>query len=235
MSFSVEIDTATPMLKRLALTIGSTQKTNDVAAFAVVKMLRHHFTVLDASRSGRQFGGQNASHFYGKLVSTIRYVADSTSATVGVGTEETRGIRFRLKGGTIEAGKNISAITGKPTVYLTIPARGEAYGHRAGEFPLQMLFGPGGHGIALVEKLEIFNRKSSRKTPRALNSVGVKGPAKTTGGEVWYWLVKSVTQDPDPSVMPSEDWMGETAALAVSRFVKGVLRKGGIDSEPESE
>ena len=246
MSFALQInierDTATPLLQRLAF-IALGEKVNRVAAQGVVAMLKRHFQALDASRSGRQFGGTNATHFYAKVARTIHAEVSATEASVGIGNEETRGIRQRLEGGTIEAGKNISSFTDKPTVYLTIPARGEAYGHRASEFRdrLMIVFAPGGHGVALCEKIEVFNPKRRQsKKPIKLNSVKVNKPAQYKGGEVWYWLVKSVTQDPDPSVMPSNDWIADAAREAVGRWMKRVLTTARIrgeleDLEPESE
>lgn len=81
-------------------------------------------------------------------------------------------------------------ITAKRVQNLTIPAIAEAYGHRAREFELRfVMFGVGG-AKALMSKDRNDNR-------------------------VWYWLVRSVTQQPDPDVMPTVTAMTTAAINAV--------------------
>ena len=228
MSFALQInierDTATPLLQRLAF-IALGEKVNRVAAQGVVAMLKRHFQALDASRSGKQFGGTNATHFYAKVARTIHAEVSATEASVGIGNEETRGIRQRYFGGTIEP-VNVK--------WLTIPARAEAYGHRAGEFEhLLMIFGKNRQPVALVAQTEVVNPGGRRKR-------GQVKAATVKGGEVWYWLVKSVTQDPDPSVLPSNDWIADAAREAVGGWMKRVLTTARIrgeleDLESESE
>ena len=247
MSFALQInierDTATPLLQRLAF-IALGEKVNRAAAQGVVAMLERHFRALDASRSGRQFGGTNASHFYAKVARTIHAEASATEASVGIGNEETRGIRQRYFGGTI---------TPKNTKWLTIPARPEAYGHRAKEFGfLIAIFGDnlGAGAGALVARQDTQIAKMSGKNKGKMRGVKMLvgddkkkyiAESGTQGeGGVWYWLVKSVTQDPDPSVLPSNDWIADAAREAVGGWMKRVLTTARIrgeleDLESESE
>lgn len=88
------------------------------------------------------------------------------------------GIRQRYYGGTIKP---------KTAKYLTIPVHPAAHGKRAREFSdLEVVFGPGGRPVALA-------RKAS---------------GKRTLGEIYYRLVRSVTQAADPTVLPTMEALG---------------------------
>ncbi|NQT94194.1 MAG: hypothetical protein HQ559_15640 [Lentisphaerae bacterium] len=88
---------------------------------------------------------------------------------------------------------------------LAIPARPEAYGRlpRDPELP------------------ELFVRTWKGGSVAAL-------AAKENGAlRVYFWLVKSVTQEGDPSVLPSEKYLLNNAALAVNSYLtRKLLRKG---------
>lgn len=85
------------------------------------------------------------------------------------------GIRQRYYGGTIKP---------KTAKYLTIPVHPAAHGKRAREFSdLEVVFGQGGRPIALARK----------------------AAGKRTLGEIYYRLVRSVTQAADPTVLPTMD------------------------------
>ena len=97
------------------------------------------------------------------------------------------GIAQRLFGGTIRP---------KNAANLTIPARAEAYGHRAREFDfLKMVVFPSGVK-ALIDRAEDPHE-----------------------GSVYYWLVKSATQTADPSVLPKEGEMIDPALERASEYL----------------
>lgn len=143
-----------------------------VVAPAAANLFRTHLFKLNDERPNR-LGGKRTNFF--------SQAAKATSATAEGGTVKVNvahvGIRQRVEGGTI-----------RPTngrKFLTIPARSEAYGTRAKEHPfLVPIFFRSGAG-ALVEA-----DRSDR------------GTRTEQGGGVWFWLVKSVTQRPDPTVLP---------------------------------
>lgn len=102
-------------------------------------------------------------------------------------------------------------ITGKPDVikpvnakFLTIPARPEAYGRRAREFS-DLVFEVvddfyGRPRPALVRAAQTtFSFGKKRKGKRAITNV------EEVGGEVYFWLVKSVKPKPHPEGLPSTD------------------------------
>lgn len=111
-----------------------------------------------------------------------------------------RAIAQRFFGGDIEP------VNAK---FLAIPARTESYGKRPGEFDnLRFILFPSGAG-ALVE------RDATKLTRK-----GKQGAA--VGGLVFFWLVKQVHQDPDPSVLPTEDAMLEAAMQNAQSYVSRV-------------
>lgn len=98
------------------------------------------------------------------------------------------GFRQRYYGGEI-----------KPVnkTYLTLPARGEFYGARAREFTnLRFVLFKSGSAALVIEDggAEKINSLGSTR------SVG----GKKSAGMVAFWLVKSVRQQPDPGVIPSD-------------------------------
>jgi hypothetical protein len=89
-------------------------------------------------------------------------------------------------------------ITARNAKYLTIPVTAQAYGKRAREF----------------QDLEFIRGKDGK-------AVLVK---KGTG-EVFYSLVPSVHQKPDPSVLPSEERYREGVAGAVEVYLDRVIER----------
>lgn len=90
-------------------------------------------------------------------------------------------------------------ISAKPGSWLTIPARAEYYGERArDQADLQFIVFPSGLAALIQEDEEKHE------------------------GLVAYWLVKSVHQDKDPTVLPSEDKMLDPALAEVSRQLEAI-------------
>jgi len=93
-------------------------------------------------------------------------------------------------------------ISGKP--FLTIPATAEAYGRRAREFDnLRLILFPSGAG-ALVEKGQKW---VSGQTP------------------VFYWLVREVVQNPDPTVAPDPDEVMDSVERETSDYLERLLER----------
>jgi len=117
--------------------------------------------------------GGQRSHFYGNTAKSVSSGGDAEGATV---TMSQLGLRQRLEGGEIKPRQ------GK---YLTIPARSEAYGKRAREFDdLEFVKLSGGRGMLV------------RKATGAVSE-------RADVGVIYYWLVPSVLQTADPSVLPN--------------------------------
>lgn len=166
------------------------ERLNPVVGRSGVNLFREHFFRLNAERPNK-LGGKR-TNFYGDAARGTSSTVLPDGALVSVNQV---GIRQRWLGGTIRA---------KPGKWLTIPARAEAHGKRAREFDdlrFVLLTGDERGGAALVRnESTALKRKRDRKTGAVSFVAG-----EERGGEVMYWLRRSVTQRPDPSVVPLPD------------------------------
>lgn len=168
--------------------------------------LRDYLFKQDAQRANT-LGGRR-THFYARAARGVqqpRMRSDGlvvSIASVGLGQ--------RYFGGPIKPVSGTSK-------YLTIPATAEAYGKRAREFKNLrfILFASG--AAALVERAATKLRRTSS---------GFKA-AGNVGGKVFFWLVKSVTQKPDESVLPKPEEMTMPALTAASQFITRIWQRQG--------
>lgn len=110
------------------------------------------------------------------------------------------GLAQRYFGGDIHA---------KEGGFLTIPARAEAYGHRAREFDnLQLIIFPSGAG-ALIAKGAVTQRGKR----------GAAAQFDSEGSEVFFWLVRQVHQEADPTVLPDDDEILNPAIAAAGDYI----------------
>jgi hypothetical protein len=121
------------------------------------------------------------------------------------------GVRQRAEGGAIYP-------TGDH-VHLSIPARPEAYGHVPADFTnLRLAFrhvDGRAQAFALVEADASQTKSNSRASSHRLS------PGKdTVGGGVYFWLVDSVYQDPDPGVIPNDQEIAATARHALETLAE---------------
>lgn len=108
-----------------------------------------------------------------------------------------RGIRQRVFGGTIKP---------RQAKFLTIPVHPLAHGKRAREFgDLEIVFGAGGRPVALARKASGTRRF----------------------GEILFALRRSVTQRPDPSVLPANATLRADIVRAVESAVARAARRPG--------
>lgn len=199
-------DSATPLAERMVLALRS-DRIGEAAGRAVSNQLRKHFFGLNKARPN-QLGGKR-TNFYNAAARSVSHRLTDTGVTVSVNK---LGFRQRLQGGLI-----------KPTRgrrYLTIPATPDAYNTRAGEWHnLKFGFAFNGRGElrpALIEAQSTALKFGKKK--RKDGTVSVKRTIRE-GGRAVFWLVRSVNQKPDPSVLPSMLSIRETAAGAVKTII----------------
>lgn len=192
-SVAVHVDASRTLafLSTLSVAIDG-EGVKQVAGRAGVRTVQDHLRGLDKSRANA-LGGRR-THFYAAAAMSTNYRTVSDGALISIPHQ---GFAQRYHGGTI-----------KPvnTKYLTIPARPEAHGHAASDFndlePLIRYRDGAPRAIALVD------RQRSNTSTR-----------ETTGGDIYFWLVKSVTQAADSTVLPSEDTIAADALQAISSYV----------------
>ncbi len=177
--------------------------TSDLAAPALRRLQQGLQPARLAPIVGR--AGRNAvrEHLFGRDATPNRLggrrthyygqAARSTAFTVEGGTVTIAvtqiGIRQRFYGGTIKP---------KTAKYLTIPVNPAAHGKTAREFgDLVFVFGAGGRPIALARKAR----------------------GKRRFGEIMYLLLKSVTQQPDPSTLPSMPALASAIRPELDKYI----------------
>jgi len=125
------------------------------------------------------------------------------------------GMRQRLLGGQIT--QNTPGKT-----YLTIPAQGFAYGRLAAEFTGDVKFAfvrnPEGYLMPALIAGEGGAGVSGMKAPRRKKGQSPKPPISPD--EVIFWLVHSVFQEPDPTILPTEEEMSGAVVASLTSFLR---------------
>ena len=171
---------------------------------AVKRLLVDHFTELNAERANAM--GGKRTNFYADAARSVNAAPLQVSGQSAMISINKLGLAQRIAGGTIRP------VNKK---YLAIPARAEAYGHTPADFD-DLAFVPRGNGKAMLVqtvKTEVDWKAKRRK------GATVSDYARTTGGVVMFWLVTEVVQAPDPTVLPDEELMQQTAYAAMDNFL----------------
>jgi hypothetical protein len=205
MSIGVQIDiqdTAGPAVRRVLEGLGP-GRLNPVIGRAAQNHVRDHLFRLNTERPNR-LGGRR-TNFYAAAARGTQFTTVAEGVLVSVNK---LGIRQRFQGGEI-----------KPTggrKFLTIPAIAEAHGRRAGEFNNLRFAMPGGKP-ALVEADATLVKRTKK---------GFKGTT-SVGGKIIFWLRRSVTQQPDPTVLPSPEALGAAVNRAAGDHAARLLQRTG--------
>jgi hypothetical protein len=178
------------------------RKLNAQIGRRVGELFKERFFQLDKERPNK-LGGER-THFYADAAKAVSSEGNANEAIVTVAQQ---GIRQRIEGGTIRP------IKGK---YLTIPARAEAYGHTAREFK-NLRFVKTSRGGMLVD-VDVQRVSFGRARKDGTRKVT---PGAVQGGGAMFWLVPSVTQSGDRTILPRRDEVErvvhETVAAAIKR------------------
>ncbi len=222
---TIAIDEATPLLDRVQ-TAAAAQGLVLVGARAVAGLVKEHLYGLDGLR--HKYG----DHYFRQAGDSVTAAAVPQGAAVSI---TQIGFRLRLFGGTVLPGKNLSHVSGKPTVYLTIPAHPDAYGMRAGEFnDLDFKFVEDGGSLrpALVRRAQTQIKYSRRKGKDGTSTINVRKVAELQP-EVMFWLVRKAVHQADPTVLPYAEQMSARAVNAIkTRMLRLAQRNAQRNSPP---
>jgi hypothetical protein len=215
LDISIIRDEVSPALRRLTDALQD-ERLLPVFARSVENAMRDNFDQLEETRPNK-LGGKR-EHYYSGARKLTEFKIDGNTAYVF--TTQV-GMRLRYFGGTVEAGKNISAYSGQPTKYLTIPANAEAYGHVAADFgDLEVLWGrKGPYALGRVE------RRTIARTD------GTFGVSKALSTEVMFWLTPSVNIPSDVTMLPETDKVVEDMTGDFNRYVAKVWRRLGYEGD----
>ena len=181
-------------------------------AVGAANLVRNHLFDLDNKRAN-QMGGKR-SHFYTQAAESVQEAQVSGASASFQITKI--GLAQRWLGGEIKAGEGTSSVSGGPTKYLAIPARAEAYGTTPKSWAGELEFVPLGRNRGML--VEIFKTSLLGKNGKRLKNPAARADQNTTGSLVIFWLVPSVNQKADPTVMPTQEAM--TAAAGKSMAAK---------------
>ena len=178
-------------LEVLAREAGGSRELMGALGQRAVKTLRTHFTEKDRTGNSR---GWKRSHFWSRRIRANTALTEVTerSATVTIAAPE---MAQKIHGGRI---------TPKEAKNLALPARAEAAGIAPGMFTDLKFIPIKGRGELsgmLVQQgsTKIKFGAQRKDGTRAIKRDHLSAP----GGLVFYWLFKSVTQEPDPTALPS--------------------------------
>lgn len=189
------------MFSKVAARLRDAQRT---IGTALVRLIQQHFRGLPPNKMGWPSTGFWAGAARG--VGWDR--GEGGTVVIYADNEEHPGaVRQLYYGGTIRAKDK----------KLTIPARAEFYGHRAGEFDnlkvvvfgntgtAALVVGPGGTGL-----VDFSTGRSRIRTATGVRAAGV----------VAYWLKDEVTQPPHPEVLPTDGQIADAAIVAVAEQLR---------------
>lgn len=201
-------------LADLQKSLTSDRLRNDVALAAgrgAADRIKEHLLDLDAKRPNKL--GGTRTHFYASAADSVsepQFSGGSVSFSIAK-----VGLAQRFYGGPIHAGVGTSSVTGNPTKYLAIPACSGAYGLPP-DTSSNLQFIPRRNGGAmLVMPLQSVTADGKREPGRH---------GSKARGLVMYWLVASVNQKPDPSVLPADADLFEAATVAASQYLSERLQ-----------
>lgn len=211
-------DAASPAVARLHAYVGSA-RLQETVGLSAQHTLRTHLLRLNGERSNA-LGGPR-SNFYQRAGNSTTWAPQGDNAVLI--SIPHQGIAQRYYGGTIKAGKGTSSLTGRPTKYLTLPARAESYGKSPASFPdLVVLWGrKGPYALARAAQTAITISRPGKLGVRKVGSKGLRG------GEVLFWLKKEITQQPDPTVLPTQDQVRGNIVRDVSAALDLEINRGG--------
>ena len=208
-------DTAGPLVDRLRSALRLTSMTA-VVGRAERGLFRDHLFALNRSR--HKSGGRN---YYAQAARGLRVATVGTAMVVSINQV---GFAQRVHGGTIKPRSGRK--------YLTITFPGMAgYGKRAAEFD-DLEFGgavdpkSGRMRKALIRRPSTALRYRRRRQKDGTLRTYVR-PGEVTSREAVFWLVRSVTQQADRSVLPSDRDVLGTAEAAINTRLARLQSRGG--------
>ena len=187
-------DHATPPLKRLIDGLHNPLPLYQSAGAHGQECVRDYLIVLAGSRhaTAENLGAQPSGHL-GKAAEKVALPSALKPIPDGIAVSINHP-------GMSRAFKDVKIRPGQGKKYLTIPATAEAYNRRAYRFTtLEVLFG--------------------RKGPYALGERQKRDKSGQQPACVFYWLVKSVSQPQDRTLLPGDDAILRAAMTGVRDFV----------------
>lgn len=199
------VDLATPILRRLRLSLDRAEY-KPAVGLAGARAISDHLAAKENDTISHKTAdrlGAPITHLYAGMARSTNYRESSTGVIVSINHIAAR---QRYFGGKIEPVN---------TNHLAIAAIAEAYGRRpreAGTELAPMFICRAGQPKVIALGDDIQHSKSGRTY------------ATWEFSDIWYWLVESVTQQPDPTVLPDEETLIETCIEALQNWAEPLRR-----------
>lgn len=214
MSVGIQIsavrDTATPALQRMAAAV-QPGRLQAIIGRSAANTYKQHLLGLNQTRANALGGPRTNFYAAAARGTSFRVVGDDVVVSIS-----SVGIRQRYFGGTIKP---------KTTKYLTIPAIPEAHGKRASEFQgLRFAIVPDEQGRqrpALVQGAQTLIRGRRSKGGVRFRAIG------EIRERVVFWLARSVTQQPDPTVLPYTELVETRVQRDVAAYLQLQIDRAG--------
>jgi hypothetical protein len=203
-------DEASEILRRLESSVTVPAALNADLGRRLANDLREHFLQRNLEGPRNQFNAPS-SNFWADIrdaVNDAEVTADGASVTIAHPA-----IAQKVYGGTITADGG----------YLSIPARLEAYGKSPRLFEnLTAIFFKSGAAALISTDISLTRADGSEgKRERGKKYLGTLKES----GLVFYWLVKSVDQKPDPNALPTKEKLEEGLADTAEKHFERIKRR----------
>lgn len=184
------------LLDKFLANLTDLEPLNESVGVRTTERTRNHLVAIARSRhaTAQRLGAPPSGH-WGQAAEKTSFEANQAGVTISI---EQPGIGRVAHDVTIEPGP------GKK--YLTLPAIAAAYNQRA-------------YRISGMHVMVRFINGERRAVALAMSS----GKGADRVETVWYWLVKSVTQKQDRTLLPSDEEYRLAALAGVTDFVDRLL------------
>lgn len=183
-------------LQRFLASLTDRRELHEHVGDRVEKVTKSHLVAIAQTRhaTAQRLGAAPSGH-WAQAAEKTSVSADDSGATISISQP-----------GIGRVAHDVKIVPGAGKKYLTLPAIAEAYNQRAYRVP----------GLRAMVRWINGERRAV-----ALAKRGEGDQAKET---VWYWLVKSVHQKQDRTLLPSDEEYRLSALTGVRDYIDSLLR-----------
>lgn len=178
--------------------------------------LKNHFASLSADGSQHKSAvavGATPSNLYEKFADQTSYEPTGSGIVVSINHPA---VRQRLKGGTIRPVNK---------TFLTIAANAYAYNHRASQVGVTLKFMYARDELRNCLRPALVAPDAVTKDTGKARKDGTRRQRTIRPSGIYYWLVKSVTQGPNPGVLPDREKLMTDVTTALQVWARNILGK----------
>jgi len=219
LTFSIDArDGASPAVQSILDGLSDRSGMHEAIGEEVRTLVRDYLTNVTGARhdTAERLGATPSGH-WSQAAETLDMTADDEAATVSIHDPA--------------AGRALHDVTitpGPGKKFLTIPAIAEAYNQRAYQIPGLVAITSGDKGVLMMpnrasdgDRTLYASRKY--KTDKSYSSQIIEGSQR---GTVWYYLVSSVTQIQDRTLLPSDQALLQAAMQGARNYLDYLLFRG---------